>query len=228
MAWRFRRSIRLLPGVTINLSNKGISTTLGSSPLSVNIGRRGVSRTLSIPGTGLSNHQMLSGSPAMDRPSNGGSSGCATLVLLAAVSLLVVTCNNSRTEKPSAPIEPAVAAASINQPMYAKTTANCRSEASTSSPVAGKLFHGRSAMAIEQVGMFHKVQLQDGTTCHIASRLLSETPPPMRQSRMRTAQAVPTPRYSNDDGCPCSGYRNCTGPRGGSFCYTSGGRKRYR
>jgi hypothetical protein len=28
--------------------------------------------------------------------------------------------------------------------------------------------------------------------------------------------------------CPCSGTKNCTGPRGGSYCITSGGKKRYR
>ena len=28
--------------------------------------------------------------------------------------------------------------------------------------------------------------------------------------------------------CPCSGTKNCIGPRGGSFCITSGGNKRYR
>ena len=28
--------------------------------------------------------------------------------------------------------------------------------------------------------------------------------------------------------CPCSGSHNCTGRRGGQFCITSGGNKRYR
>lgn len=28
--------------------------------------------------------------------------------------------------------------------------------------------------------------------------------------------------------CPCSSSYNCTGPRGGRYCYTSGGNKRYR
>lgn len=29
-------------------------------------------------------------------------------------------------------------------------------------------------------------------------------------------------------GCPCSSSQNCVGPRGGSYCITSGGNKRYR
>jgi hypothetical protein len=28
--------------------------------------------------------------------------------------------------------------------------------------------------------------------------------------------------------CPCSGLKNCTGPRGGSYCITKNGTKRYR
>lgn len=28
--------------------------------------------------------------------------------------------------------------------------------------------------------------------------------------------------------CPCSGADNCTGPRGGTYCITEGGKKRYR
>lgn len=31
-----------------------------------------------------------------------------------------------------------------------------------------------------------------------------------------------------DTYCSCSGSTNCVGPRGGTFCYTSGGNKRYR
>jgi len=30
-----------------------------------------------------------------------------------------------------------------------------------------------------------------------------------------------------DTGCPCSGSKLCTGPRGGRYCITSSGNKRY-
>ena len=30
-----------------------------------------------------------------------------------------------------------------------------------------------------------------------------------------------------DTGCPCNGNKLCTGPRGGRYCITSGGNKRY-
>ncbi|WP_425566759.1 hypothetical protein [Sphingomonas swuensis] len=34
-------------------------------------------------------------------------------------------------------------------------------------------------------------------------------------------------RFYEDAGCPCSGDRVCIGPRGGRYCITSGGNKRY-
>ncbi|WP_394260692.1 SH3 domain-containing protein [Moraxella boevrei] len=37
-----------------------------------------------------------------------------------------------------------------------------------------------------------------------------------------------TQSYSYGGSCPCSGVFNCTGSRGGQYCITSGGNKRYR
>lgn len=45
MGFRFRRSMRLLPGIRINLSKTGTSLTAGV---------RGAHETIGIPGTGLS------------------------------------------------------------------------------------------------------------------------------------------------------------------------------
>lgn len=36
------------------------------------------------------------------------------------------------------------------------------------------------------------------------------------------------PAASSPYGCPCSSSNNCYGPRGGRYCITSGGNKRYR
>src|SRR6266545_4747259 len=54
MPFRFRKSIKILPGVKLNLSKSGISTSLGKRGASINIGKRGVRTTVGIPGTGLS------------------------------------------------------------------------------------------------------------------------------------------------------------------------------
>jgi hypothetical protein len=60
MSLRFRRSFELFPGVRINISKSGLSTTLGNGPFHVNIGPNGIMNTVSIPGTGLSYRHMIS------------------------------------------------------------------------------------------------------------------------------------------------------------------------
>lgn len=65
MAIRFRKRIRLLPGVTLNLSKSGVSTTVGPRGASVNIGKRGTYLNTGIPGTGLYSRERL------DRPQAG-------------------------------------------------------------------------------------------------------------------------------------------------------------
>ena len=62
MGWQYRTSFKVLPGIRLNLSGRGLSATLGAAPFSLNVGPRGVYSNLSIPGTGLRNRQRL------DRP----------------------------------------------------------------------------------------------------------------------------------------------------------------
>jgi len=54
MGFRFRRRIRLLPGVRINLSKSGVSTSIGGRGAWLTFGRRGTRATVGLPGTGLS------------------------------------------------------------------------------------------------------------------------------------------------------------------------------
>jgi hypothetical protein len=53
MGIRFRRSIKLAPGVRMNFSGSGVSWTLGPRGASIGIGRRGTYLNSGIPGTGL-------------------------------------------------------------------------------------------------------------------------------------------------------------------------------
>jgi hypothetical protein len=54
VGFRFYKSFRVLPGVRLNLSKSGLSTTLGIRGANVNL-RRGRKRmTLGLPGSGLS------------------------------------------------------------------------------------------------------------------------------------------------------------------------------
>ena len=52
--FRFHKSLRLFPGLRLNFSKTGLSISLGGRGASLNLGRRMVQTTLSLPGTGLS------------------------------------------------------------------------------------------------------------------------------------------------------------------------------
>lgn len=55
MGFRYRKSITIFPGVKINLSKTGVSTSVGGKGATVNVGTTGRrTLTLGIPGTGMS------------------------------------------------------------------------------------------------------------------------------------------------------------------------------
>jgi DNA-directed RNA polymerase subunit RPC12/RpoP len=62
MGWRFRQSFKILPGLKLNLSKTGLSASIGGAPFTINVGTRGLMATASIPGTGISFRQRISGS----------------------------------------------------------------------------------------------------------------------------------------------------------------------
>lgn len=61
MGFRFRRSVRIAPGLRLNLSKSGVSASLGRPGAVVNIGRRGVEGSAGLPGTGLSYRSRIAG-----------------------------------------------------------------------------------------------------------------------------------------------------------------------
>jgi hypothetical protein len=54
MSLRFRRRFRVAPGIMLNLSRSGISTSIGVRGAHVTFGRRGRRATIRLPGSGLS------------------------------------------------------------------------------------------------------------------------------------------------------------------------------
>jgi hypothetical protein len=54
MGFRFRKRIKIAPGISLNLSKSGISTSLGGKGFTVNIGRGKTRTTVGLPGTGIS------------------------------------------------------------------------------------------------------------------------------------------------------------------------------
>jgi len=64
---RFRKSIKLAPGIRMNFSRSGASWTLGPRGASVGIGKRGTYLNTGIPGTGLYSRTKIGGTAASTR-----------------------------------------------------------------------------------------------------------------------------------------------------------------
>lgn len=60
MAWSYRKRIKIIPGVHLNLSKSGISTSIGVRGAGINFGKNGTYVHAGIPGLGLYNRQKLS------------------------------------------------------------------------------------------------------------------------------------------------------------------------
>jgi hypothetical protein len=63
--FRFRKSFGILPGVHVNLSKTGVSTSVGGHGATLNVGHGKRTMTLGVPGTGLSYRAPVSGALAI-------------------------------------------------------------------------------------------------------------------------------------------------------------------
>lgn len=71
MGWRFRKSIKIAPGIKINIGKKGISSvSVGPRGAHINVGKNGTNLSTGIPGTGLYNVTRL------DKPTGNGMTQC--------------------------------------------------------------------------------------------------------------------------------------------------------
>lgn len=70
MAWNFRRRVKIIPGVHLNFSKNGISTSIGVKGANITLGKSGTYFNTGIPGLGLYNRQKLvnGGSPSFESP----------------------------------------------------------------------------------------------------------------------------------------------------------------
>lgn len=79
MGFRFRKSIKLLPGVRVNIAKAGPSLSVGRPGATVNFGRRGTKTTVGLAGTGLSYSAMTGEAPITTSPAGmDGLNGFAT------------------------------------------------------------------------------------------------------------------------------------------------------
>ena len=59
MAFRFQKRIKILPGVSVNLSKSGVSTSVGPKGAKFTVGRGQTRVTTGLPSTGLSNTKII-------------------------------------------------------------------------------------------------------------------------------------------------------------------------
>lgn len=83
MGIRFRKSIKLAPGVRMNLSGSGISFGIGPRGASINIGKRGTYLNTGLPGTGFYTREKLGGS---NRRNNKSTSNQITMTVTVEVT----------------------------------------------------------------------------------------------------------------------------------------------
>lgn len=116
--------------------------------------------------------------------------------------------------------------------------------------VIGKLKRGENVLIYDRQGTWERISEQNqsqrwvsshslcsGVNCYLNNknnivmhlntnkRITKKT---INKSKASSKSLTAPVNYSNDVSCPCSGVNDCIGRRGGHFCYTSGGNKRYR
>lgn len=97
MAFRFRKRIKIAPGIHVNVSKSGVSTTFGGRGASISVGPKGTYLNTSIPGTGLYNRQKIGGGTKSSSttdysprtPKAHDNSGCFWFMGICAVVMLV-------------------------------------------------------------------------------------------------------------------------------------------
>jgi hypothetical protein len=84
----FRKRVKLIPGVWLNLSKRGISTSIGGKGLTVNVKGDKVRTTASIPATGISYRSTSTSKHDDSQPAKR--SGLGIVLLLLAIGAILL------------------------------------------------------------------------------------------------------------------------------------------
>ncbi|MDT0574837.1 DUF4236 domain-containing protein [Croceicoccus sp. F390] len=188
MGFRFHKSIRLLPGVRLNLSKSGVSTTFGVRGANVNVGKRGIRRTIGLPGTGISHTAVLSSetkglkqgpfdSDQVQRRPNSRY-GCLALLIVAILLIWLSSCNSELPHDPNlAPASGAASNFTNGQTAYVTASRlNMRDGPSKADSVMGQLPIGSQVRILDRSSEWLKVA-HNGAMLWISAEHVSETGP---------------------------------------------------
>lgn len=157
--------------------------------------------------------------------------------LIGGLVLLIAMCNGGGNDTSSSTAPPPSVTEEIATPppseletLYVGANAlNQRS--SPNGSIVGKLSGGDSVSVHERNGTWVRVSPDGASPLWVSSSLLCSGSDCYKPSTTRNRSYNPPSKRSrsnySDDTCPCSGSRICIGPRGGRYCITSGGNKRY-
>ncbi|GEM_PF-489543 len=85
MSWNFRKRVKVAPGVYVNLSKGGVSTSIGPRGAKITMGRNGTYINTGIPGTGIYSKRKIGGSTHRNNinitNSQEQSSGCTFFLI---------------------------------------------------------------------------------------------------------------------------------------------------
>jgi hypothetical protein len=234
MGFGFRKSIKILPGVRVNVSRSGVSTSIGGRGASVNIGKRGTYLNAGVPGTGLSYRERMDGGSGSI--GSGGNAGNGCVGCLGGLFVLVImgTClgSDSSSPPPSYPplshSETSAPPAPTTDQLYIHEPLNVRSEPSKQGATLRTLPRGTAVRlgpkdANGWAPLYDFAGNADGYV-YRASDAVRSYPAPERAGsapKARSLSGGSTRRSSSDS----RGYY--TGPRGGCYTYSASGRKRY-
>lgn len=93
MGFRFRKSVKILPGVKVNISKKGVSSvSVGKRGANVNIGKNGTHANIGLKGTGLSYRAKIADG-VTEKEAQGGCASflknCIKMLLLGILGLIL-------------------------------------------------------------------------------------------------------------------------------------------
>lgn len=133
MGFRFRRSVRIAPGIRLNLSKSGLSYSFGGRGATVNVSAKGTKATYGVPGTGLSyttklpsakkprKQPVITGGPTLvsaSAPTAGRRFSLKRAIGVAAALFLAVGIASQFDKPPSSPAaKPPQPVAALSQPV---------------------------------------------------------------------------------------------------------------
>ena len=90
MGFRFQKRIKIMPGVTINASKSGLSTSIGPRGARVTLGHGKTRTTVGAPGTGLSHTTIESNQERTPDQPRGPSARTALWAIVAVMVFIVL------------------------------------------------------------------------------------------------------------------------------------------